>query len=248
MTMKSAYSNFRIEAALKTPAILRGYITLESLLAAAVNERTGLMRDEALAQVPITSALTPEGVLWSASAFFFGSIPKVISHTVVRRRRRDEIGPDFFDGNPRSKKNPFFVEQSRDDFCALLNIYRAFQVESLVWYAHGDAGECARLLSSLISIGKRRGEGFGQLGNVSVTAVSHGPLTFEDGTVTRPIPLKMMPYLETNVATTQRIETTSSVHPVWLNNACECAVPGGRIAANLPCDQVENESGELFFA
>lgn len=241
------FSIFRLEVKLATPVILQGYLTLESLLAAAVYEETGLMRDEALAQVPIKFQETTEGKLWHASAFFYGSAPRFIPHTIIRRRRRDEIGPDFYDGNTRMRKDPYGITQDTGDYKALLNEYKSTDAQSLVWYATGDAERCAGLVASLGGLGKRRGEGFGQIADVSVRATNAGSLVCKKGLVMRPISLPMLTHVA-GAVTDQRFENVVDRHPAWLHEEVKSAVPAQRIDVFHEAMTVHGENEEEFYA
>lgn len=240
-------SNFRLEVKLATPVILQGYLTLESLLAAAVYQETGEMQDAALSKVPIESSPTPAGQLWHASSFFYGSPPRFTPHTIIRRRRRDEIGAAFYDPNPRMRKDPYGITQGAGDYKALLNEYRSTIVESLVWYATGDAQKCIDLALALGAIGKRRGEGFGEIAGVSVQATQANPLVADNGTVMRPIPESMLAFLP-GATSLQRFENVVDRHPGWLHNPVKCAVPPNRIDDHHGAHTIVGEYGEEFYA
>ena len=73
-TSSKPYQTFKVVAHMKTPAIIQGNLTLESLLAACVFEETGKMADEALALVPIAYLDTPEGRIYEATSVMFDGL------------------------------------------------------------------------------------------------------------------------------------------------------------------------------
>lgn len=216
---------FKLEVTLRCPAILQGFNTLESLLAAAVHEQTGAIREEALAQVPIAR----DGDVWQASAVFFEGFYGYGDQTTIRRRRNSETGPDYYEGRGREgKKGQWFLDQGTGAYKALLNAYRTPLCRRLVWFADGDADACERLLYSLQSIGKRRGQGFGEIDDVIAFETNESPLVDSRGLVLRPIPLEML----TGVAGAahqdkQTCDLVAWRHPFWDDGARTiCAVPG----------------------
>ena len=123
----SRESGFALIATMKSAAIIQGWLPLESLLAAAVFERTGKMREDALALVPLDSRMltgdvTPDARLWLASGANLLGHVTTAEETIIRRRRREETGPEFYTANPRARTtDPFAIEQRSYDFKALLS-------------------------------------------------------------------------------------------------------------------------------
>lgn len=248
----SREGGFVLVAKLASPAIIQGSFTLEGLLAAAVFERTGKMRDDALARVPLTSKQPNDEAgarLWLASAVHYLGHVAIAEETILRRRRRDETGPDFYLGNPRARKTcPFAIEQSRDDYKALLNSYSSTYCEALVWFGHGDAQQCADLIESLAFIGKRRGQGFGQISEVSVRQFAADPVIRPDGMVRRPIPASWLAMLEGAAPIErQRQAFVSAHHPVWAHPAELCAVPGSCEITEADITMASAPEDEPFF-
>lgn len=211
---------------MKTEAIIRGALTLESLLAAAVFEQTGKMREDALDLVPIER--TTDHGFWLASSVFYGGKVTHDNTSIIRRRRRDETGPDFYDANTNVRKNsdPYAVEQGRDDLKALMHEYPTVHAEKLVWFARGAAEQCRRMLESLTFIGKRRGQGFGEISSVAVTTVDEHPLLDACGMVRRPIPVTQLSLISGAAAQDkQRLAYAATAHPFWGSDAALCAIP-----------------------
>lgn len=220
------FQTFRIVAHLKTPIILRGTLPLESLLAAAVFEESGLMGEEALAHVPIGKLETPEGAVWLASDVMFSGRFRAGQHMVVRGRHFTECGPDFYAPNPRSRIDGYAVNQGANDFKRLLVTYPEYNVSKLVWYAYGDMKQCLELLSQHQWIGKRRGSGFGEVAQVDAKAWDGNPILKSDGMPLRTIAVKKLPFIN-GVAAQGDLKVVSRVdgHPSWAHEPELCAVP-----------------------
>lgn len=240
---------FRMDVKLKTPAIIQGHLTLESLLAAAVYERTGLMRDEALAKVPLTSINHGDDKIWMASSVFLEGGVRRDRTTIIRRRTRDEMGPDFYEPNMRARKvDPFFVDQSKGDFKALLNTYPTYAADQLVWYFEGVSSQCAELIASLAFIGKRRGQGFGEIGDVLVRAVDENPIVDANGIVRRPIPVHLLPLIQGSAPKDrQKVLFTVAQHPFYGHKPVLCAVPPSNVLELAHAESPEGGQKEVFF-
>ncbi len=238
--MTSEFQTFRLVAHLKTPAIIQGDLTLESLLAAAVHQESGKLRQEALDQVPIETIATPHGVIWMASAVMFDGRFKLSTHTVVRGRHFSEMGPDFYDPNPRARIDGWAIEQDKGPYKRLMNNYPIIEASRLVWYAKGNMRQCKRLFETQGWIGKRRGSGMGEVAEITVQPWSGNPVVDTNGMVRRPVSIPKLAYLP--AALTQdrqrRISTVDS-HPAWLHEPELCAVPPSRMEPR--------ELPEMFF-
>lgn len=244
---QTKFTTFRLEVTLKSSAIIQGPLTLESLCAASVFESTGLMREEALALVPIASEMVNGFRVWQASSVCFeGHIRRGIE-VIPRRLRRSEIGPEFFDGNSRVRKgDPWGVEQGKGNYKALLNSYPTIQAERLVWVASGDAHACAEMIRDLMFIGKRRGQGFGQISSVSLMPSLEHPVIDINGFVRRPIPVEMLSYLTAaKPESEQKIAFVPVSHPTWASPAIRCAV-ANEMQAHAKNGLVESEVEEFF--
>jgi hypothetical protein len=228
------------------PAIIQGELPLESLLASCIHDRDGLMRDEALACIPIDFIDTPDGKIWQASSVMFDGKVKSSTHTVVRGRHFTEIGNDFYDGNPRARIDQWAVEQSKGDFIRLMNPYAQVEVDRMVWYAKGDMSACEKLVKDHVQwIGKRRGSGMGEVSAVSVTPWHGDPLLDSNGMVRRPIAIRRLRHLPGSLdASKQRVLHAVDQHPFWLHEPELCAMPISRKEIReLPA----TTGGEMFF-
>jgi hypothetical protein len=196
--------NYEITALLKTPIIATDFsLSLDSLLAAAVHQENGSIKHDALAQVPIKRSIRQlngaDFVLYHASCVFFTAPVIFTEETFVRSRRLSEMGPEFYDGEKiRNTKNNkgkpkdtlnFDFSQKNGDWKSLLNVYRVVTAPALVWFVETDNPErIVELLSSMGFIGKRRGQGFGELGLITYRAIDHAATHDANGLPLRPIP------------------------------------------------------------
>lgn len=239
------HQSFRVVAHMKTPAIIRGDLPLESLLAFCVHEATGKIRDEALAEVPLAKLQTPEGPVWLCSSAHFDAFARMDEHTVVRARHFTEIGPEFYDPNPRARIDGYAIAQENGPFKRLMNPYPVTTTSVLVWYAHGDMLACQDLLSSLKWVGKRRGSGFGEISQIVVEPWDGDPLVDENGMVRRPVAVAKLEHLAGALpAARQKVIAAAESHPAWLGEEVLCAVPPSRVAQRSAPVVVE---GQMFF-
>ena len=224
--MVSSDSTFRVVAHMKGAAIIQGSLTLESLLAACANEQTGKIRDDALADVPIGYTDTPEGRVWQATSAMVDGKYKTTEHTVVRGRHFTEVGPEFYDPNPRARKDGWACEDTKGPYMRLLKNYPLIEASRLVWYARGDAARCLELLETQSWLGKRRGSGMGEVAGYTVEAWSGNPVVDTHGMVRRPVALRKLPHVPGALdAKFQRKIHTVDNHPSWAHDAELCAVP-----------------------
>lgn len=222
------HQTVRVVAHMKSPAIIQGNLTLESLLAACVHTETGKIRDEALAGVPIESIETPAGRIWMASSAMIDGRHKVTQHTIVRGRHFTEVGPEFYDPNPRARIDQYACEQDKGDFKRLMNVYPLVEASRLVWYAKGDANEILRLLKTQPWIGKRRASGWGEVDGYECQPWSGNgnPVVDTHGMVRRPVSLAKLAHIQGALpAERQRVIFTTDEHPSWAAKPCLCAVP-----------------------
>lgn len=239
------FTSFRLEIGLKSPAIIQGPLTLESLLAASIYESTGLMREDALSCVPIESVNINNKIIWQASAVIFNGYVRNGRTTIIRRIRQTEIGPEFFEPNARARKtDPWALNQASGDYKALMNTYPTIQADSLVWYAIGEAEVCAQMVRDLMFIGKRRNQGFGEIEYVEVSKTTENPILDCSGMVRRPLNVNLLPYLkDAQPQEKQLLAYVPDKHPTWANSPILCAVPPIFCSKNEP----ENDGNEVFY-
>lgn len=233
---------YRITAELRSPIIAMPYgLGLDSLLSAAIFAQTGKFGHEAMACVPVAATIHSQGdagcqakfVLYHASCAYFANPVVFTKETIMRRRRRDEIGPEFFAGKVMRKGasgNPWSVDQGKGDYNALIPEYQVTNTSTLVWFVKTDQPQLVcDLLSSLAFIGKRRGQGFGELGQVGFCAAGMtSALIDAAGYPLRPIPLSIWSTWKEFYAGNKdaRVEPSAGYSiSAWENEPMLCAMP-----------------------
>jgi CRISPR type IV-associated protein Csf3 len=249
--MKNASSNgpetFKVVIHMKTPAIIQGDLTLESLLAACVHDESGKMRDEALEDVPIASYAADEDRIWMASSVMFGGRVKIDDHIVVRGRHFSETGPDFYEAIPGARKDAWAIpgSQTNGQYIRLMNQYPVVEVSELIWLAKGDMARCKELLSTQGWIGKRRGSGFGEVSQITVSSWEGDVLVDKQGKVRRPVAIRKLHHIPGALGKDQqRVISAVDKHPMWLHEPELCAVPPSRLFIR---ETPKSEVGEMFF-
>lgn len=165
-------ATYLIEARMRAPIIaeLPG-LHLESILAAAVYLQTGLKHEAAADKTGIRKSIVAGFSLYHASSCFIPPATKRSKVSVIRRRSRNEMGPEFYAGTPTksTKKHPWSVDQGIDPYRALMVEYDALEATSCYWLVETDDPErILELLDApeLSGIGKRTGQGWGQIASV----------------------------------------------------------------------------------
>jgi hypothetical protein len=230
---------YLIELELKSPLIInQNSLPLESLLSAAVNELTGKIQDEALNETTIHHETIANFKTYKASCAFFADDSFVTKETIVRSRRKEEMGPDFYEGKkmrvpkkaPKkpSENHPWFCNQGKGPYKTLLNDYRVINTNSLSWMAEtDDPDRVIELLLSLGWIGKRRGQGFGEVGGASYRDVGdESPLINSLGKPRRVMPVEVFTSLfEHNLDGVVIAPSQSYAASAWGNEPILCVMP-----------------------
>lgn len=156
---------FQITAQVLTPFHMRFPVTLDALLAEAMNNKTGLGRETAYEQLPLARR---DGIYQASSLQIIGR-PEVtrMSRIMVLRGPRDQ-SIRAFKPNGRAGKQYSPIDTQRGAYKANMDSYEAISCQAVRWYAVGDPDACVELLRHyLIGIGKRASGGAGELGEIS---------------------------------------------------------------------------------
>jgi len=246
------------EARLASPLIVQpGSLCLESVLSAAVYEQTGKFGDDAMPHVPLVFSDHAGVRIYHASSILFAKPVFYSKETIIRRRRREEIGPDYYSGKKvraskkPSKTNPWSCEQGNGDYKALMNDYRVVNARSVGWFAESeDPEKVADMIMSLSWIGKRRGQGFGQIDAVLVRETKESSALFDvSGMPRRAIPVDA--YLELsggNGLDGVPVAMSRNYAPsAWSREPLLCAVPSECEIEVEDMLAVIDEDGEVFY-
>lgn len=222
-------SIYQFKAELKSPVIAVDYgLGLDSLLAAAMFTATGKVKHDALKDVSIAkSEHMLEGksfTLYHASCGFFTAPTVYAKETIVRSRRASEMGPEFYDA---TKKLSFDVNQKSNEWKAILNHYRTVTTPAIVWFIDTDEPEQIKeLLASLGFIGKRRGQGWGELGKITYKLAPHASAIIDlSGYPLRPIPSEIWKPLQADHVNAPESMSSGYTISAWEADALLCAMP-----------------------
>lgn len=218
---------FLITATLASPMVVlpQSYLTLDSLLWHAVNaERDGqaTLDDLPLAReqgVFCGSAAFVKTLAASSVAPFKRSIPNTTF------KREEFVIP--------GRKRPY-VDQARGPYRALMQAYRAYDTETVVWYGRGNPQACLRLLQAYVpAVGKKARQGYGQVSQWEVTELGED----EDGSLfithlgqrlpTRPIAVPIWRALG-GTLDGQNVGPHGVTLPYWLSDPQPCVLPASR--------------------
>lgn len=248
---------YLLSASLRSPILVEDFgLCLESLLAASVYAETGEMRDAALRQTGVPTMRVGADEIHLASCAFFAQPTSFGQETILRRRTREEIGPDFYAARRMRKqpatskaqpKHAWHCEQGMGDFKALMNTYRTVSTSHLIWIAElEDPDRAVDRIYKLAFIGKRRGQGFGEIGQVTAREVNASPLLDGVGQPRRPMLLSTWNAMQGAESPVSVMPSAGYAHPSWANEPELCAMPPSPFI-NMESFGLLEEDGEVFF-
>lgn len=169
---------FMLEARLGTPMIQEpdAYLTLDSVLAAAIYQKTGDV-EMAHGAIPLQKI----GGLWCGSAAFLID-PRYQAQKFIASLRQH-----FGDYDDDARKKVLRVGgPDKPD----LDARQSAQADRIVWFGVGDPERCRELIASLGGIGKKVAQGYGEILGASVIDLTlDRAAVLPDGTPARPIPV-----------------------------------------------------------
>lgn len=210
----------KVVAQLKTPIITNSDLALDALLAFAVFEETGLTGEEAHAQVPIVRHNLAGIEIPVASGIQFEGRIKHARTMIGRALRRNEQSQESFGPKPGTRGgDPWGVDEGRGPYCRLLNTMNTRHTDEVFWLVHGDINWICQRLSRLHTIGARRNQGYGQLGELRIEPIgSEDPrailVNAASQRPTRNMPLEAWLALG-GESHNQRIDRIAYKHPAW---------------------------------
>lgn len=172
----------RVTAAMRSPFIRVGYMTLDGLLAAIRFDETG---DIEVAHTDLPLAHTAG--LWHASGAIFEPIEKARTVFIAGLRPGHSIDPDLI------KKNKYGQLHKKFDtsLTNVMNTYSVFTAPTITWYAEGDGARIRQMLDSVQFIGKRRASGLGEVRHWVVEPDDLDGVVGPFGEPLRPVPVEM---------------------------------------------------------
>ena len=207
----------KVTALLCSPIVTGGgYMTLDSLLAGIIFDRTGDL-EKAHAEIPLASV----GGLWHGSAAIVEKIDTGRKAFVANLRAMHDLEHALVEKNRQGKVHTTLGLTRRRQFGAVMNSYRAFAAPSVTWYATGDASKIDELLKDVEFIGKRRASGYGQVTGVRIEKDELDGVVGHFGEPLRPVPVEM--FRGDNTA----LRADAAWRPAYWNpvNRAVCFVP-----------------------
>ncbi len=172
----------RVTAAMRSPFICVGYMTLDGLLAAIRFEESGDI-DDAHTNLPL---VINKG-LWHASGAIFEPLDKGRAVFIAGLRPGHSIDPDLIKKNKHGQLHKKFDSSLTN----VMNTYPVITAPEITWYAEGDGEQIQRMLEPVHFIGKRRASGFGEVRQWKVEPDELDGVVGPFGDPLRPVPVDM---------------------------------------------------------
>lgn len=186
------FKPFVVEVTLSSPVIIDGYLTLDGLLGAAIFSRTNDVH--ATHNIPLKHSC---GVYHGSQVFLESGDFETGSVPFVRKMGGSDVEPDAWIPNNPKAKAPYAFRIDKGDCCIRMGSRNFIRTSNAMWFGCGDIEKVKDLLSSITSIGAKRGQGFGQVatddasGDLtwSVSEITDDLSLMLDDSPARPIPL-----------------------------------------------------------
>lgn len=227
-----SHKPFLVQIGLRSPVLMgpEGFLTLDAILAAALYQ---IHQDVERAHSEIPLAQTAG--IWHGSAMFHLGDTAPISHVVIAGLnpvRPMDYPMERLTGVPAS------LNSKEAPFAATQDTYFGAWSRRIVFFGCGDRKRVKTLLELLPGIGKKVGQGFGQIDSIRIhSTASDLSLAFPDGTPTRPIPSRI--WQGAGLADVN--EDMATWHPPYWrqSNANLCQVPTRQILSKAELEIME---------
>lgn len=180
-------TNFRLKLKLATPFSLSSWLTLDSLLSAAVYNATGLVGESTIPYIPLAQR---NGIFLGSSLFYGVAHRHAPVGRIMSLRGERDLSVRLF--RPNGKKYvPILPNKGPYKFN--MSAYPGIEAREACFWGVGDKDQAAYLISTFIpGIGKRASGGAGAIVSVAVTE-SETDLSWvrADGTPARPLPIDL---------------------------------------------------------
>ena len=181
------FEKIKIQATLKTPIIMQGYLTFDALLGALLFEQCQDV-EKAHAAIPLKS---DQGLFYASAAILEQKIDSGDVTFVANLRAQHDLNPDLIkknkDGTRLHRKLGL---GRRQDYGAVLNNYKTTTATAVSWDIVGDFDEISDLLRNVNFIGKKRTSGFGEVISWDFLESQTDGLVSIDRQPLRPIPVE----------------------------------------------------------
>ena len=181
------YEKLRITAELKTPMIMRGFLTFDALMGALLFEKYEDV-EKAHAEIPIRC----EEGLFHASAAQVGDFERGSVSFIASLRADHDINPDHLLKNRAGTGMHRRMKRTkREAYGNVKNDYRTIASQTVFWDVEGDSAKIGELLNNAMFIGKKRTAGYGEIAKWHFDEGLNDGLLSSDKTPLRPIPVHL---------------------------------------------------------
>jgi len=193
------FEQVKIEATLRTPIIIQGYMTFDALLGALLFERLQDV-DKTHSSIPIEC----DDGLFHASAAQVEIIDRGGLAIAANLKAQHDLNPNHIKkSRDGTKLHTSLGLKRRRQFGTVLNQYRTITVNSISWDVIGDINQIEDLLRGAFFIGKKRTAGYGEVTSWDFKDSETDGLMDANGQPLRPIPAerfngdKSLPMIDT---------------------------------------------------
>jgi CRISPR type IV-associated protein Csf3 len=218
-------SAFIVRITLNTPVILNPVLTLDGLLARLAFDLSG-DAEAAIGGLPLERTGPIHKPIHKASHLFAEGPAPATPVNMVRMVRPGKTLTADMVRPQRAGKKIANVMIHRGDFKSLMDGYTARMPRALWAFGRGDAGAVEAALAQVKAIGKKRAQGWGEIGRIDVEAVEADErfgLMTADGLPARAVPWPLWREIGGREDVTTTMAKTG--FPRWAVEAEFCAVP-----------------------
>ncbi|TKD35293.1 hypothetical protein [Azotobacter chroococcum] len=155
---------FKLVVELATPFVIGPLrTTLDGLLSAAIFREQGLMGEDTIPHIPLTSE---HGIFKGSSLFCHPNYSREVVGRVMALRSSTDLDPDLFKPQGRSGRYTK-IDMARGDYKINMSSYQGIRSREVYWWGVGDPERTVELIQHHIQgIGKRSNAGAGQVESV----------------------------------------------------------------------------------
>ena len=202
-----------IEAELKCPIISNGFLTLDALLYVAM-EQSGMAHEDILDAMPLERH---DSGVFMGSAGFFWEMPEYADHGFVRGMRNMDAAPLSLGRGEKIAK----IDRKRA-FRPRLSEYVTEYASGMLWFARGDIDKVKSIISTLMGIGKKTNQGYGEVIGWTASPVDYDcSMVLKNGDPSRPLP--------DGVVSRGLLKSSPLIPPYFGGEPVLCRVPQSRL-------------------
>ena len=178
------FERLRITAELKTPIIMRGFLTFDALMGALLFEKYEDV-ERAHADIPIRCVADP----FHASAAQVIDFEKGSVSFIAGLRADHDIDPNLLKKNQAGTGTHRKMKRTkREAYGNVKNDYMTINATNVFWDVEGNFDEISALLENAMFIGKKRTAGYGEIVNWNFDDAPNDGVLTASGKPLRPIP------------------------------------------------------------